>query len=141
MQRRKSSRKNQTQPDYYRIERNQDCLEDTRHMLRAQSSPKKKRQVGYKRRRQQLRAPARKKTLSLSLSQSLASEYEEKSESDDNEKGPTEDKRHGGWQMAATSVNWGRRNERDKDDDINDVNSNDNGQEQEMTRKNLSKGV
>ncbi len=113
MQRRKSSRKNQTQPDYYGIEGNKICLEDTRRMLRARSSPKRKSQVGYKRRRQQLRALARKKTSSLSSSQSLASEYEEKSESDDDEKGLTEDKRHGGWQMAATSVNRGRRNERD----------------------------
>jgi hypothetical protein len=71
----------------------------------------------------------------------LASEYEEKSESDDNEKGLADDKQHRGLQMAATSVNRGRRNKRDKDDNINDVNSDDNGQEQEMTRRNLSKGV
>ncbi len=32
-----------------------------------------------------------------------------------------EDKQHRGLQMAATSVNWARRNERDKDDNINDV--------------------
>ncbi len=45
--------------------------------------------------------------------------------------------------MAVTSVNRSRRNERDEDDNINDVNFGDDGhgQEQEMTRTNLAKGV
>ena len=39
-----------------------------------------------------------------------------------------------------TSVNRARRNERDEDDNINYVNSNDAGQEQQMTRRSLAKG-
>ncbi len=42
--------------------------------------------------------------------------------------------------MAVTSVNRVRRNERVDDDNINYVNSNDNGQEQQMTRRSLAKG-
>ena len=42
--------------------------------------------------------------------------------------------------MAVTSVNRARRNERVDDDNINYVNSNDNGQEQQMTRRSLAKG-
>jgi hypothetical protein len=75
------------------------------------SSSKKKCQMGYKSSREQLRAPTRKKTSLLSSSHLSSSEYEESS--DDNEKGPTVDKRHKGPQKAM--------NKRDSNDDINDV--------------------
>ena len=112
MQRRKSPRKNQKQPDYYGIEGNQDRVEDNTLTLRARSSSKKKRQMGHKRSRQQLRAPSRKKTSSLSSSQSSVSESEERSDSDNDEKRPAVDMRHRGPQMAVTSsVNRARRKE------------------------------
>ena len=76
---------------------------------------------------------------SLSSSHLSSSEYEESS--DDYEKGPTVDKQHKGPQKAMTSVNWSRRNKRDSDDDINDVNSDNDGQEEQMTRRSLAKGV
>jgi hypothetical protein len=87
MQRRKSPRKNQKQPDYYGIEGNQDRGEENTLKLGApgRSSSKKKRWMGYKSSRQQLRAPTRKKTSSLSSSHLSLSEYEESS--DDDEKG------------------------------------------------------
>jgi hypothetical protein len=122
MQRGKSPRKNQKQPDYYGIEGNQDRVEENTLTLGAwgRSSSKKKRRMGYnKSSRQQLRALSRKKTSSQSSSHSLLSEYEESS--DDDEKGPTVDKRHKGPQKAMTSVNRSRRNKRDSNDDINDV--------------------
>ncbi len=40
-----------------------------------------------------------------------------------------------------TSVNRSRRNKRDIDDDMNDVNSDNDGQEEQMTRRSLAKGV
>ena len=68
-----------------------------------------------------------------------SSEYEESS--DDDEKEPTVDKRHKGPQKAMNSVNRSRRNKRDVDDDMNDINSDDNGQEEQMTRRSLAKGA
>jgi hypothetical protein len=61
--------------------------------------------------------------------------------SDDNENGLTVDKRHKGPRKAMTNVYLSRRNERDSDDNINDVNSDDDGQEEQMTRRSLAKGV
>ncbi len=92
MQRRKSPRKNQKQPDYYGIEGNRDRGEENTLMLGApgRSSSKKKRRMGYKSSRQQLRGPLQKKTSSLSSSHLSLSECEESS--DDDEKGPTVDK-------------------------------------------------
>ena len=141
MQRRKSPRKNQKQPDYYGIEGNRDQGGDNTCTLGApgRSSSKKKRQMGYKSSREQLRAPTRKKTSSLSSSHLSSSEYEESS--DDNEKGPTVDKCDKGPRKAMTGVYLSRRNERDSDDDINDVNSDDNGQEEERMRRSSGKGV
>ena len=141
MQRRKSPRKNQKQPDYYGIEGNRDRGEENTLTLGApgRSSSKKKRRMGYKSSRQQLRAPTRKKTSSQSSSHLSLSGYEECS--DDNEKGLTVDKRHKGPRKAMTNVYLSRRNERDSDDNINDVNSDDDGQEEQMTRRSLAKGV
>jgi hypothetical protein len=68
-----------------------------------------------------------------------SSEYEESS--DDNEKGPTVDNHHKGPRKAMTGINLSRRNERDSDDDINDVNSDDDGQEEERMRRSSGKGV
>ena len=100
-------------------------------------------------------------------------EYEQRSESDDDEKGRTVDKRQKGptntatdvnsgrknmgddgdddivegptrearqkpHQMEAASVNRARRHLRDDNDDIDDVSSDDDIQEQEITRRNLA---
>ena len=174
MHRRKSPRKNQMQPrDYYGIEGNRDRVEDNTLGLRAGPSTKNKRQVGYKRSRKQFRAPSQKKTTSLSSSESSLSEYEQRSESDDDEKGRMVDKRRKGpkntatdvnsgrkemgdngdddivegptrearqkpHQMEAASVNRARRNVRDDNDNIDDVSSDDDIQEQEITRRNLA---
>ena len=92
MQRQKSPRKNQNQPHYYGIEGNQDRVEENTLTLgaRGRSSSKKKHRLGYKRSRQQLRAPSWKNASSLSSSHLSSSEYEESS--DDDEKEPTVDK-------------------------------------------------
>jgi hypothetical protein len=60
---------------------------------------------------------------------------------DDVVEGPTGEARHKSHQMAATSVNRARRNMRDDNDNIDYVNSDDDIQEQEMTRRSLAKGV
>jgi hypothetical protein len=59
---------------------------------------------------------------------------------DDVVEGPTGESRHKSHQMAATSVNRARRNMRDDNDNIDDVNSDDDIQEQEMTRRSLAMG-
>ena len=115
-------------PNYYGNDGDQDRAQITSHKAWAQPPPKKKYPKDYKKKtRQQLQAPTRK-TLSLLPSESLA--YEEESDSDNNEKGPTEDRGKRGRQMAATSVNQGRREERHKDDNIHDMYTNKIGQEQ-----------
>jgi len=76
---------------------------------------------------------------SLLLSHLSSSEYEVSS--DDDEKGPTVDKRHKGPRKAMTGINLSRRNERDSNDGINDVNSDDDGQKEERTRRSSGKGV
>jgi hypothetical protein len=88
-------------------------------MLRARPSTKKKCQVGYKRSQNKLQAPSQKKATSLSSSESLLLEYEQRSESDDNGKRHTVDKQQKGPKMAVTGVNQGR-NEMGKDgnDDV-----------------------
>ena len=106
---------------------------------RGRSSSKKKHRLGYKTCWQQLRVQSRKNASSLLSSHLSSSEYEVSS--DDDEKGPTVDKRHKGSQKAINSVNRSRRNKRDVNDNMNDVNSDDNGQEEQMTRRSLAKGV
>jgi hypothetical protein len=60
---------------------------------------------------------------------------------DDKVEGPTREARQKPHQMEAASVNRARRNMRDDNNDIDDVSSDDDIQEQEITRRNLATGV
>ena len=119
---RKSPRKNQgMQPGYYG-HTNQDSPVIARGNASAKPPAKKRSKIGYKLPRKKLQAPPRK---NYTKSSSDSSEYEDYSESDDEDKGLMIDLNNKKRNMVATTSKRGRQGEQKNSDDvdIDDVDS------------------